>query len=123
MQKNNAPKSKSKSLLLGITGGIAAYKAAELVRLLVKAGIDVQVVMTTAACQFITPVTMQALSGKPVFMDMWDSSVSNGMPHIELSRNADAILVGLLSNKHTIAFRFLVLQRIAFPFVQIRACA
>ena len=91
MQKNNALK--PKSLLLGITGGIAAYKAAELVRLLVKAGIDVQVVMTAAACQFITPVTMQALSGKPVFMDMWDSSVGNGMPHIELSRNADAILV------------------------------
>jgi len=91
MQKNNALK--PKSLLLGITGGIAAYKAAELVRLLVKAGMDVQVVMTAAACQFITPVTMQALSGKPVFMDMWDSSVSNGMPHIELSRNADAILV------------------------------
>ena len=91
MQKNNALK--PKSLLLGITGGIAAYKVAELVRLLVKAGIDVQVVMTAAACQFITPVTMQALSGKPVFMDMWDSSVGNGMPHIELSRNADAILV------------------------------
>ena len=91
MQKNSALK--PKSLLLGITGGIAAYKAAELVRLLVKAGIDVQVVMTAAACQFITPVTMQALSGKPVFMDMWDSSVGNGMPHIELSRNADAILV------------------------------
>lgn len=82
-----------KKLVLGITGGIAAYKAAELVRLLVKAGIDVQVVMTQAACQFITPVTMQALSGKPVFIDMWDSSISNGMPHIELSRNADAILV------------------------------
>ena len=82
-----------KKLLLGITGGIAAYKAAELVRLLVKAGVDVQVVMTSAACQFITPVTMQALSGKPVFIDMWDSSISNGMPHIELSRNADAILV------------------------------
>ena len=91
MQKNSALK--PKSLLLGITGGIAAYKAAELVRLLVKADIDVQVVMTAAACQFITPVTMQALSGKPVFMDMWDSSVGNGMPHIELSRNADAILV------------------------------
>ncbi|MSP86495.1 MAG: bifunctional phosphopantothenoylcysteine decarboxylase/phosphopantothenate--cysteine ligase CoaBC [Methylotenera sp.] len=91
MQKNNPVK--SKSLLLGITGGIAAYKAAELVRLLVKAGIDVQVVMTSAACQFITPVTMQTLSGKPVFIDMWDSSVGNGMPHIELSRNADAILV------------------------------
>lgn len=91
MQKNQslAPK----SLLLGITGGIAAYKAAELVRLLIKAGFDVQVVMTQAACQFITPVTMQALSGKPVFIDMWDSSISNGMPHIELSRMADAILV------------------------------
>jgi phosphopantothenoylcysteine decarboxylase/phosphopantothenate--cysteine ligase len=83
----------NKHLVLGITGGIAAYKAAELVRLLVKDGIDVQVVMTTAACQFITPVTMQALSGKPVFIDMWDSSISNGMPHIELSRVADAILV------------------------------
>lgn len=80
-------------LVLGITGGIAAYKAAELVRLLVKANIDVQVVMTKAACEFITPVTMQALSGKPVFIDMWDSSISNGMPHIELSREADAILV------------------------------
>lgn len=84
---------KSKSLVLGITGGIAAYKAAELVRLLVKAGVNVQVVMTRAACQFITPVTMQALSGKLVFIDMWDSSISNGMPHIELSRAADAILV------------------------------
>ncbi|MBA3695504.1 MAG: bifunctional phosphopantothenoylcysteine decarboxylase/phosphopantothenate--cysteine ligase CoaBC, partial [Methylotenera sp.] len=84
---------RQKKLVLGISGGIAAYKAAELVRLLVKAGIDVQVVMTQAACQFITPVTMQALSGKPVYIDMWDSSISNGMPHIELSRNADAILV------------------------------
>ncbi len=83
----------NKHLVLGITGGIAAYKAAELVRLLVKANVDVQVVMTNAACQFITPVTMQALSGKPVFIDMWDSSISNGMPHIELSRQADAILV------------------------------
>ncbi len=84
---------KNKSLVLGITGGIAAYKAAELVRLLVKSGVDVQVVMTESACQFITPVTMQALSGKPVFTGMWNSSVSNGMPHIELSRHADAVLV------------------------------
>lgn len=83
----------SKHLVLGITGGIAAYKAAELVRLLVKAGISVQVVMTKAACEFITPVTMQALSGKPVFTDMWDSAIGNGMPHIELSRSADAILI------------------------------
>jgi len=84
---------KNKSLVLGITAGIAAYKAAELVRLLIKANIDVQVVMTESATQFITPVTMQALSGKPVFVGMWDEGVDNGMPHIELSRNADAILV------------------------------
>jgi phosphopantothenoylcysteine decarboxylase/phosphopantothenate--cysteine ligase len=84
---------KAKSLVLGITGGIAAYKAAELVRLLVKAGIDVQMVMTEAATQFITPLTMQALSGKPVYTGMWDSNIDNGMPHIELSRNADAILI------------------------------
>ena len=83
----------NKKIVLGITGGIAAYKAAELVRLLQKNNIDVQVVMTQAACQFITPVTMQALSGKPVFIDMWDASIANGMPHIELSREADAILV------------------------------
>ena len=84
---------KNKSIILGVTGGIAAYKAAELVRLLVKANIDVQVVMTEAACQFITPVTMQALSGKPVFTGMWDASIPNGMPHIELSRTADAIVI------------------------------
>ena len=83
----------NKNIVLGITGGIAAYKAAELVRLLIMAGVEVQVVMTKAACEFITPVTMQALSGKPVFIDMWDSSISNGMPHIELSRQADAILI------------------------------
>lgn len=82
-----------KKLLLGITGGIAAYKAAELVRLMVKQGVDVQVVMSEAACHFITPVTMQALSGKRVFTDMWDASIPNGMPHIELSRNVDAILI------------------------------
>lgn len=84
---------KNKALVLGITGGIAAYKAAELVRLLVKNNIDVQVVMTEAACQFITPVTMQALSGKPVYTGMWDASIPNGMPHIELSRVADAIVI------------------------------
>lgn len=82
-----------KNIVLGITGGIAAYKAAELVRLLVKAGVNLQVVMTEAACQFITPLTMQALSGKPVFTSMWDPSIPNGMPHIELSRQADAILI------------------------------
>lgn len=82
-----------KRILLGLTGGIAAYKAAELARLLVKAGADVQVVMTSAACGFVTPSTMQALSGKPVFTDMWDGRVPNGMGHIELSRDRDLILV------------------------------
>ena len=82
-----------KHLVLGITGGIAAYKAAELTRLLVKNGISVQVVMTDAACHFITPITMQALSGRAVHSKMWDASIPNGMPHIELSREADAILV------------------------------
>lgn len=82
-----------KHLVLGITGGIAAYKAAELTRLLVKNGISVQVVMTDAACHFITPITMQALSGRAVHTKMWDANIPNGMPHIELSREADAILV------------------------------
>lgn len=82
-----------KRLLLGITGGIAAYKAAELVRLLVKRGIEVQVVMTQAACRFITPVTMQALSGRPVFTDLWDDRIDNGMAHIEFTRDVDGILV------------------------------
>jgi phosphopantothenoylcysteine decarboxylase / phosphopantothenate---cysteine ligase len=85
--------SSTKKILLGITGGIAAYKAAELTRLLVKDGIDIQVVMTRAACGFVTAATMQALSGKPVFTDMWDARVGNAMGHIELSRGMDAILV------------------------------
>jgi len=82
-----------KRILLGITGGIAAYKAAEFVRLAVKLGADLQVVMTAAACEFVTPVTMQALSGKPVFTDIWDSRVANNMGHIELSRDRDLIVV------------------------------
>ena len=80
-------------LLLGLSGGIAAYKAAELARLLVQEGADVQVVMTQAATAFITPVTMQALSGKPVFTDMWDPRVGNNMAHIDLSRDRDAIVI------------------------------
>lgn len=82
-----------KSIVLGITAGIAAYKAAELARLLIKSNIDVQVVMTESAAQFITPITMQALTGKPVYIGMWDSQIDNGMPHIELSRHADAIVI------------------------------
>jgi len=83
----------NKRILLGVTGGIAAYKSAELVRELQRQGADVQVIMTESACRFVTPVTMQALSGKPVFTDMWDSRVPNGMPHIELSRDRDMIVV------------------------------
>ncbi|MFI4941312.1 MAG: bifunctional phosphopantothenoylcysteine decarboxylase/phosphopantothenate synthase [Burkholderiales bacterium] len=82
-----------KRIVLGLTGGIAAYKAAELLRLLIKQGIEVQVVMTEAACHFITPTTMQGLSGKPVYTDQWDASVPNSMAHINLSRAADAIVI------------------------------
>jgi phosphopantothenoylcysteine decarboxylase/phosphopantothenate--cysteine ligase len=82
-----------KRIVLGVTGGIAAYKAAELVRLLQKQGATVQVAMTEAATHFVTPVTFQALSGKPVFVDPWDSRVANNMAHIDLSRAADVLLV------------------------------
>jgi phosphopantothenoylcysteine decarboxylase / phosphopantothenate---cysteine ligase len=82
-----------KRLVLGLTGGIACYKVAELTRLLIKAGASVQVVMTEAATHFITPVTMQALSGRPVYTSEWDARVSNNMAHIDLSREADAIVI------------------------------
>ena len=82
-----------KRILLGMTGGIAAFKAAELVRLLKKEGADVRVVMTQAAARFITPVTMQALSGQRVWTDLWDPAVPDNMAHIELSRDRDLILV------------------------------
>lgn len=82
-----------KRILLGITGGIAAYKAAELVRLLTKAGADVRVAMTEAATRFITPVTLQALSGQPVWTDLWDARVADNMAHIELSRDRELIVV------------------------------
>ena len=82
-----------KRITLGVTGGIAAYKAAELVRQLVKLGATVRVVMTEAATRFVTPVTFQALSGHPVYCDQWDARVANNMAHIELSREADLILV------------------------------
>ena len=82
-----------KRIVLGVTGGIAAYKAAELLRLLLKEGASVQVAMTEAATHFVTPVTFQALSGRPVFSDQWDSRVPNNMAHIDLSREADVLLV------------------------------
>jgi len=80
-------------IILGVTGGIAAYKAAELCRLLAKAGADVRVAMTAAAQQFVTPLTFQALSGKPVLTSLWDSASGDGMEHIHLSRDADLLLV------------------------------
>ena len=80
-------------ILLGLTGGVACYKSAELCRLLVKAGAKVQVMMTEAAGQFITPVTMQALSGQPVILSQWDARSADHMPHIHLGRDADAIVL------------------------------
>lgn len=82
-----------KNIVLGLSGGVACYKVAELARGLLKAGAQVQVVMTDAACHFITPVTMQALSGKPVFTDQWDARIANNMAHIDLTRQADAVVI------------------------------
>ena len=82
-----------KHIVLGLTGGIACYKSAEFCRALVKEGATVQVVMTASAEQFITPVTMQALSNRPVFTSQWDAREPNNMPHINLSREADAMVI------------------------------
>ncbi|HZJ97331.1 MAG TPA: flavoprotein, partial [Oligella sp.] len=83
----------AKRIVLGLTGGIACYKSAELTRRLQDQGVSVQVVMTDAACSFITPTTMQALSGKHVYRETLDATMDNSMAHINLSRDADAILV------------------------------
>jgi phosphopantothenoylcysteine decarboxylase/phosphopantothenate--cysteine ligase len=83
----------TKHVVLGLTGGIAAYKGAELTRLLITHGLTVQVAMTEAACEFITPLTMQALSGRPVLTHQWDEEPGDHMAHISLSRTADAILI------------------------------
>jgi phosphopantothenoylcysteine decarboxylase / phosphopantothenate---cysteine ligase len=80
-------------VLLGVTGGIAAYKVAELARLLIRNNVEVQVAMTEAATRFVTAATFQALTGKPVITDLWDASFANNMAHIELSRGADAIVI------------------------------
>ncbi|WP_201747336.1 bifunctional phosphopantothenoylcysteine decarboxylase/phosphopantothenate--cysteine ligase CoaBC [Glaciimonas sp. PCH181] len=82
-----------KKIVLGLTGGIACYKAAELSRAFIKAGASVQVVMTKGALQFITSVTMQGLSGQPIFTDQWDARIGNNMPHIDLTRDADVIVI------------------------------
>lgn len=85
--------SQIKRILLGVTGGIAAYKAAELTRLLKQRGIEVQVAMTEAACRFVAPATFQALSGNAVYTDLWDPRAANGMAHITLTRGLDAALI------------------------------
>jgi len=82
-----------KRILLGVTGGIAAYKSAELVRRLIEHGAQVQVVMTSAAREFVTPTTFQALSGRPVRTDLWDAAAEAAMGHIELARWAELVLV------------------------------
>jgi phosphopantothenoylcysteine decarboxylase/phosphopantothenate--cysteine ligase len=87
------PALQGKHIVLGLSGGVACYKAAELTRELTKAGATVQVVMTEAALQFITVATMQALSGRPVYTNQWDGREPNHMPHINLTREADAVLV------------------------------
>ena len=83
----------NRRVVLGVTGGIAAYKVAELARLLIRNNVEVQVAMTEAATRFVTPATFQALTGKPVVTDLWDASFPNSMAHIELSRGAEAIIV------------------------------
>ena len=82
-----------KRILLGVTGGIAAYKSPDLVRRLRERGAEVQVVMTAGAQRFITPLTLQAVSGRPVRSDLWDAAAEHAMGHIELGRWADLVLV------------------------------
>ena len=84
---------KGRRIVLGVSGGIAAYKAAELVRLLVKAGADVHVVLSEGGARFVTAITFQALSGNTVWTDLWDARMPNNMAHIDLGRDADVILV------------------------------
>src|SRR6185369_2375386 len=83
----------TRRLLLGVTGGVAAYKVAELARLLQRNNVEVRVAMTEAGTKFVTPATFQALTGKPVVTSLWDGSFDNSMAHIELSRGVDAIVI------------------------------
>ena len=83
----------NKRVVLGVTGGIAAYKSAELIRRLIDAGAEVRVVMTNAAQEFITPLTLQALSGNPVHLALLDTEAEAGMGHIELARWGDVLLI------------------------------
>ncbi|MER2514677.1 MAG: bifunctional phosphopantothenoylcysteine decarboxylase/phosphopantothenate--cysteine ligase CoaBC [Nitrosomonas ureae] len=91
--KIGASTASKKRLLLGVTGGVAAYKTAELARLLTQHGIDVQTIMTEAACHFMGPATFQSLTGNSVYTDLWETNAMHNMAHIDISRNADMILV------------------------------
>ena len=93
IRRHGQPRQPRMRVLLGVTGGIAAYKSAEIVRRLRERGADVQVVMTAGARQFVTPLTFQALSGRPVRTDLWDEAAEAAMGHIELARWPDRILV------------------------------
>ncbi len=83
----------TKRLLLGLAGGVAAYKAAEIARLLIQENVYVQPVMTESACRFVGPATLQALTGNKVLTDLWDNRIDNNMAHINISREVDAILI------------------------------
>lgn len=112
----------NKKVLLGISGGIAAYKSCELVRLLKKAGHQVNVVMTRAAKDFISPTTFQALSGEPVFLDTHDANSGNGMAHINLSRHADVMLIAPASANTLAKIAHGVADNLLTTLVAARSC-
>lgn len=90
---NSMPELSGRTIVLGVSGGVAAYKSAELARLLMKEGARVRVLMTEAATHFVGPATFQAITGEPVWTDLWDARMSNGMAHIDLTRDAQLVLV------------------------------
>lgn len=112
----------NKKVLLGISGGIAAYKSCELVRLLKKAGHQVNVVMTRAAMDFISPTTFQALSGEPVFLDTHDANSGNGMAHINLSRHTDVMLIAPASANTLAKIAHGVADNLLTTLVAARSC-
>lgn len=117
------PSLKGKRCVLGVTGGIAAYKAAELVRLLIKQEVDVRVVMTEAALEFITPLTFQALSGNPVSVSQWPTNDNaRGMPHIDLSRQADCLLIAPCTANSMAKFAHGLAQNLLDNLVLARNC-
>ena len=92
-KSTNASSGRAARVVLGVSGGIAAYKAAEIIRSLVRRGCDVHVLMTAHACEFITPLTLQTLSGHPVLTSQWDLSTGPDIQHIALARDLDLFLV------------------------------